>query len=111
MAILKFVYTEQDKSVQLYRDCDIESICRSWLDKFVECKDISVVFVFTFAQELVLKTMQMLLIRDYKQLTTEDVLFYIEENQCVMDSDWHFDPYPENYPDYQGKCLEIMWDL
>lgn len=82
MAILKFVYTEQDNSVQLYRDCDVEVICKSWLDKLVECIELSIVFQLTTAQELVLKTMQMLLIRDYKQLTTEDILFYIEESSA-----------------------------
>ncbi len=111
MAILKIVYTEQDKSVQLYRDCNIEAVCRSWLDKFVCARETSLIFQLTTAQELVFKTMQMLLIKDYKQLTVDDVLFYIEEKQCNMDTDWHFDPFPEKYPDYQGKCLDVIWGL
>ncbi len=111
MAILKIVYTEQDKSVQLYRDCDIETICHSWLDAFIEAQDMNLVFVLTTAQELLFKTMQMLLICDYKQLTTDDVLFYIEDRHCLLDSSWHWVDYPIEYPNYQANCLDVIWGL
>lgn len=92
MAVLKIVYTEQDPTVQLYRDCDIEAICRSWLDAFIEVQDMSLVFVFTTAQELVLLTMQALLHTEdcYKQLTTSDVLFYVEDFLCTFDDQWRW---------------------
>ena len=110
MAKLKIVYTEQDKSVQLYRDCDVEAVCKSWLDKLVECIELSVVFQLTTAQELVLSTMQALLCTDYKDLLPL-VSFYVEDFECTLDSDGHLDPYPDNYPDYTLKCLERIWDL
>lgn len=110
MAKLKIVYTEQDKSVQLYRDCDIELVCRNWLDSFIEAQDMTLVFQLTTAQELVLSTMQSLLCCDYKHLLPH-VLFYVEDFQCTLDSDGHLDPYPDNYPDYTLKCLERIWNL
>lgn len=110
MATIKIVYTEQDKSVQLYRDCDVEAICRSWLDKLVECIELSVVFQLTAAQELVLSTMQSLLCSDYKHLLPY-VLFYVEDSECTLDSDGHLDPYPLMYPCYELKCLERIWGL
>lgn len=108
MAVLKIVYTEEDKSVQLYRDCDIEAVCRSWLDKLVECIELSVVFQLTTAQELVLLTMQALLATEYKSLT---VLFYVEDYECKLDSKWRLQPYPDCFPSYEGKCLDRIWDL
>lgn len=112
MAKLKIVYTEQDKSVQLYRDCDIEAQCRDWLDKLVQCKDTGFVFVLYTAQELVLSTMQALLCtEDYQQLTRNDILFYVGETQCTFDDKWHLNPYPSCFPSHLGKCLDIIWDL
>jgi len=110
MANLKIIYTEQDPTVHLYRDCDIEAECHSWLDKLIECKDTNFIFVLHTAQELVLSTMQSLLCSDYKDLLPH-VLFYVEDFQCTLDSDGHLDPYPNNYPDYTLKCLERIWDL
>lgn len=110
MAKLKIVYTEQDSTVFLYRDCDIEAECRSWLEKLVECKDTGFIFVFHTAQELVLSTMQSLLCSEYRHLLPY-VLFYVEDFECTLDSDGHLDPYPSMYPCYQLKCLERIWDL
>ena len=110
MAKLKIVYTEQDPTVQLYRDCDVEAICRSWLDKLVECTELSVVFQLTIAQGLVLSTMQSLLCSDYKHLLPY-VLFYVEDFECTLDSDGHLDPYPPMYPCFALKCLERIWGL
>lgn len=110
MAVLKIVYTEEDKSVQLYRDCDIEAVCRSWLDAFVESYYLSHVFQLTTAQELVLSTMQSLLCSDYKHLLPY-IFFYVEDSECKLDSDGHLDPYPVDYPCYQLKCLERIWNF
>ena len=112
MATIKIVYTEQDKSVQLYRDCDIEAICRSWLDAFIEAQDMGLVFVFTTAQEIVLLTMQALLCTDeYQLLTRDDALFYVEDFLCTFDDKWRLQPYPDCFPRYEGKCLDLIWDL
>ncbi len=112
MAILKIVYTEQDKSVQLYRDCDIEDICRSWLDAYIEAQDMSLVFQLTTAQELIFLTMQALLCTEkYVELTTADILFYVEDFLCTFDDKWHLDPYPDVFPSYESKCFDLIWDL
>ena len=108
MAVLKIVYTEHDKSVQLYRDCDIEAICRSWLDKYAAAQNTTLIFQLTTAQELVLVTMQALLATEYKALT---VFFYVEDFLCTFDTRWHLDPYPDVFPSYEGKCLDLIWDL
>ena len=112
MAVLKIVYTEEDKSVQLYRDCDIEAICRMWLDKFMSAREASLIFQLTTAQELVLLTVQGLLCTDeYQLLTTNNVLFYVEDFLCTFDTKWHLKPYPDVFPRYEGKCLDLIWDL
>jgi hypothetical protein len=112
MAVLKIVYTEQDKSVQLYRDCDIEAICRMWLDKFMSARETSLIFQLTTAQELVLLTMQALLsTEEYQLLTVCDVLFYVEDFLCTFDTKWHLEPYPSCFPSYEGKCLDLIWGL
>ena len=108
MAILKIVYTEHDKYVQLYRDCDIETICRNWLDTYVAAQNTTLIFELTTAQELVLLTMQALLATEYKALT---VFFYIGETLCMFDDKWHLDPYPDVFPSYEGKCLDLIWGL
>ena len=110
MAILKIVYTEEDKSVQLYRDCDIEAICSSWLLKFISARETGLIFQLTTAQELVLSTMQSLLCSDYKYLLPH-VLFYVEDYECTLDSDGHLEPYPPMYPCFALKCLERIWDI
>lgn len=110
MAKLKIVYTEQDPTVVVYRDCDIEPICKDWLEKLKECREISLVLVLQTAQEIVLSTMQALLCTDYKDLLPLTSL-YVEDFQCTLDSDGHLDPYPDNYPDYTLKCWERIWDL
>lgn len=110
MAKLEIVYTEQDPTIQLYRDCDIEFVCRNWLDAFIEAQDMTLVFQLTTAQELVLSTMQSLLCSDYKDLLPY-VLFYVEDSECTLDSDGHLDPYPPMYPCFTLKCLERIWDI
>ena len=112
MATLKIVYTEKDTTVQLYRDCDVEFVCRNWLDAFIEAQDMTLVFQLTTAQELVLSTMQSLLCTDeYQLLTRDDVLFYIEDYMCRFDNKWRLDPYPSCFPSYEGKCLDLIWNL
>jgi hypothetical protein len=112
MAILKIVYTEEDRSVQLYRDCDVEAVCRSWLHKCLDCKDTSFIFQLTTAQELVLFTMQALLCTDeYQLLTRDNILFYVEDFLCTFDDKWRLDPYPSCFPSYEGRCLDLIWGL
>lgn len=117
MAVLKIVYTEEDKSVQLYRDCDIEKICWLWLDKLVEAKDTSLVFQLTTAQELVITTMQMLLVRDFSDLSYEDVLFFMEDEVANMGNRlgcrWMFidTPFPALYPHYSSYNLDTVLGL
>jgi hypothetical protein len=113
MAVLKIVYTEEDKSVQLYRDCDIEAICRSWLDHYVDVQETSFVLQLTTAQELVLFTMQALLHTEdcYKQLITNDILFYVGETQCTFENNWRFGKNPDMFPSRTMDVIDLIWDL
>ena len=114
MTTLKIVYTEHDKSVQLYRDCDIEAVCRGWLQSLVDTKEINFVYHFIMAQELCITTMQMLLVRDFAVLSYDDVLFYMEDYKCTMGDRlgcrWMFidDPFPADYPHYSTYSLEVV---